>query len=423
MTSQATTSTSPGGDRVWRELWVPGLAALVAFRILLPLITLAASPDRIPLLPRYDGVHLNGDANGFYEAVTNLFDAFRSVMVGAFGVAVLLTFAVSLVGAAWAWRRGWRAVAVLLPAAVVSAAVTLIVNDTAAPGAAVIGWPLAWALGLLPLPALGLELTPDRAFPVGLALGLAANGVTTVATAYLGLRASRHHSVGLAAAGLFATWPVWVGLIAGRTAWENGQWNVDAGLHLYTEPLSTMLVVVTLAVLLGPTPGEVAATASGLALGFATVVKLTNGLIGLVLVPLVAARYGLRRATALAAGGVVALPIVIAWWPKGYVQIYDGAIAPVPAYSLAYVSANWRSSTVFTPLMLLVLVLPALVGVMGVDGWYARSALIAPIIVTVLAYSAYFVTNQHPRFLYGALPPLFVLQAAGARLIVGRIRQ
>lgn len=413
---------STGRDRrLSRALWAPCLAALVAFRILVPLTVLAAAPARMPLLPRYDGVHFSGDATGYYEAISNFYAAFRSVLVGGLGLGVLAAFAFSLIGAAWAWRRGWRAVALLLPAAVVSVAVTLVVHETAAPGAPVIGWPLAWALGLFPLPALGLELTPDRAFPLGVALGVAANGVTTVATAYLGLRASGRHSVGLAAAALFATWPAWVGVVAGHDAWENGQWNVDAGLHLYTEPLSTMLVVVTLAVLLGPPPGEAAATASGLALGFATVVKLTNGLIGLALVPLVAARYGLRRAAALAAGGLVALPIVIAWWPKGYVQIYDGAIAPVPAYSLDYVGANWRSSTIFTPLMLLLLCLPALAGVLGIDGWYARSVLVAPVAVTVLAYSAYYVTNQHPRFLYVALPPLFVLWAAGARSIAGRI--
>jgi hypothetical protein len=376
----------------------------------------------MPLLPRYDGIHFNGDANGYYEAVSNLFAAFRSVLMGGLGAVLLAVLASSVVVAVWSWRRGWRALALLLPAAVVSITVTLIIRETAAPGAAVVGWSLVWAAALFPLPALGLELTPDRAFPVGVVLGLAANGITTVATAYLGLRASRRHSVGIAAAGLFATWPVWVGLIAGHRAWENSQWNIDAGLHLYTEPVSTMLVVVALAVLLGPAPGEGAAAASGLALGFATVVKLTNGLIGLVLVPLVAIRYGVRTAAVFAAGGLVSVPIVLAWWPKGYVQIFDGAIAPVPAYSLDYVGVNWRSSTIFTPLMLLLLVLPSLLGIIGIEGWYARSALAAPVVVTALAYSAYFVTNQHPRFLYVALPFVFVLWAAGARLVALRTR-
>ena len=113
-----------------------------------------------------------------------VFASVRVVLVGGLGIAVLAVLVLSLVGAVVAWRRGWRAVALLLPAVIVSGTVTLVIHDTPAPGAAVIGWPLAWGLALFPLPALGLELTPDRAFPVGLAIGLAANGVTTVATAY-----------------------------------------------------------------------------------------------------------------------------------------------------------------------------------------------------------------------------------------------
>jgi hypothetical protein len=399
------------------ELWVPVLAALAVFRIVLPLTTLAAAPDRMPLLPRYDGVHFNGDANGYYEAISNLFAAYRSVLGAAAGFAAPVLLAGAILAGAWSWRRGWHAVGLLLPAVAVSVGVTLIIGETAAPGAPVIGWSLAWAAALFPLPALGLELTPDRAFPVGVALGLLANSVTTVATGYVGLRASHRHSVGLAAAGLFATWPVWVGLVVGQRAWENGQWNVDAGLHLYTEPLSTMLVVVSIAALLGSALGEGRATASGLALGFATVVKLTNGLIGLALVPLVAVRFGLLRAALVAVGGIVSLPIVIAWWPRGYVQIYDGAIAPVPAYSLDYIGPNLRTSTIFTPLLLAVLLVPALVGIVGIDGWYARSVLVTPIVVTALAYTAYYVTNQHPRFFYVALPFAFVLAAAGVRLL------
>ena len=395
-------------------LWAPCLAAFVALRILVPLTVLAAAPDKMPLLPRYDGIHLNGDAPGYYQAVSELFASFAATFVGAGGVVLGAAVAASVVVGVWAWRHGRRAVALLLPAAVVSVGMTVVAHGSAAPGAPVVGWPLVWALALSPLPVVDLELTPDRAFVVGVAIGLVANGVTTVATAYLGFAATGRRSVGLAAAGVFATWPLWIGAVAGR-AWENGQWDVDAGIHLYTEPLSTMLVIVSLAMLLRMPPGEAATTASGLALGFATVVKLTNGLIGLVLVPLVAVRYGLRRAVALAAGGIICLPIVIAWWPKGYVQIYDGSIAPIPAYSLDYIEPNWRTSTIFTPLLVALLVVPALVGVAAVQGWYPRSVLIAPIVVTVAAYSAYYVTYQHPRFLYVALPPLFVLQAAGIR--------
>jgi hypothetical protein len=109
---------------------------------------------------------------------------------------------------------------------------------------------------------------------------------------------------------------------------------------------------------------------------------------------------------------------VVAWWPKGYVDIYDGKIAPVPAYSLDYVHVNWLQSSIFTPRMLLVLLLPALAGIIEIAGWYARSLLVMPVVVTAAAYSAYYVTYQHPRFLFVALPPLFVLDAAGLTLVV-----
>jgi hypothetical protein len=42
--------------------------------------------------------------------------------------------------------------------------------------------------------------------------------------------------------------------------------------------------------------------------------------------------------------------------------------------------------------------------------------LVTPIVVKAAIYSLYDVTELHPRFLYGALPSLFVLEAAGAVL-------
>jgi hypothetical protein len=386
-------------------------------------MVLAASGTSLPLLPRYDYVPLDGDANGYYEAITNLFDAFRSVMLGWAGAVACVLLLAAIAGAVALWRHGLGWVAILVPAAVLALALTLVVRDIDPPGAAVIGWPLAWGASLFPLPALGVELTPDRAFPVGLALSLVANGVTTVATAYLGLRTTGRRSVGLLAAGLYASWPVWVALVSGQRAWENGQWNVDVGLHLYTEPASTALVTGSLALLAAPAPAPTAVATSGLALGFATLVKLTNGLVGLVLVPLVAVRHGARRALPLVLGGLVSVPILIAYWPKGYVKIFDGHIAPVQSYSLDYIATNLRHSTIFTPAMLLVLLPLAAVGVVTLDGWFARAVLVAPIVVTVLAVVGYFATYQHPRFYYGILPCLFVLQAAGIRAGSERLRR
>ena len=93
-------------------------------------------------------------------------------------------------------------------------------------------------------------LDDDVAFAVGLLLSLAANAVTVVATAYIGLRSTGSRAVGVAAAALYAVWPLLTRPLAGTSAWENGQWNVDVGLHLYTEPISTALVATAIALLL-----------------------------------------------------------------------------------------------------------------------------------------------------------------------------
>ena len=93
----------------------------------------------------------------------------------------------------------------------------------------------------------------------------------------------------------------------------------------------------------------------------------------------------------------------------------------MPSYSLDYISPNLRESTIFTPAMLLVLVPLALIGIASIDGWFPRSVLVAPVVVTMLGVGAYFATYQHPRFYYAMLPCVFVLQGAGARLIVRRL--
>jgi hypothetical protein len=64
-----------------------------------------------------------------------------------------------------------------------------------------------------------------------------------------------------------------------------------------------------------------------------------------------------------------------------------------------------------------VLVPLAAVGILSLIGWFQRAILVAPIIVTIVLYASYYVTNQHPRFYYVILPSVFVLFAAGAVLI------
>jgi hypothetical protein len=346
------------------------------------------------------------------------------VLIGWIGVAALVLIICFSSAAVILWRGGVRWLAVLLPASAVSLVAGVLVYEMAAPGAGVIGWPLAWALSLAPLPVLHIPLTPDRAFPTGFAISLAANAATVVATALVGVRATGRRSVGLIAAGLYATWPLWVGIVAGTRAWENGQWLVDVGLHLYAEPISTALFVVSLALLLHPRPSALSTAVAGLLLGFGTAVKLTNGPVAATLVVIVAIQFGVRRAAILALGGIVSAPVVFGFWSNGYVDTASGLGVDVGAlYQWQFISNNARTSTIFTGTMLLVIVPLAVAGIAFPMGWFRRAILIAPIVVTIASFCAYYVTNQHPRFYYVILPSLFVLQASGAVVAWDAIRR
>ena len=221
MTSTSTRVASTAADTVW----VSTLAALVALRVMIPLAVLAAAPGRIPLLPPYKYAPLGGDSARYYQGAVNLLAATDGVLGGWIGVAAiamtLLFGAASLI----LWRADIRWLAILLIALAPSLVLGVLVNKMASPSAPVIGWPIAWAIPLLPLHLLHIGITPDRAFPLGLGLSLIANAIIVVATAVIGLRATGRHSVGLIAAGLYATWPIWVGLVAGGQACA--EWTVD----------------------------------------------------------------------------------------------------------------------------------------------------------------------------------------------------
>ena len=152
--------------------------------------------------------------------------------------------------------------------------------------------------------------------------------------------------------------------------------------------------------------------------------KLTNGPIAAALVLLVGLRSGVRTAAIVTLGALVSTPIVLGFWGKGYVdKSAVGGVDLGALYQWRFVSANLRTSTIFTGTMLLVLVPLATVGLLTLAGWFRRSLFIAPIVVTIAAYAGYYVTNQHPRFYYVILPIVFVLQAAGAiaiRRLAGR---
>jgi hypothetical protein len=404
---------------------VVALAGLAALRTSIPLAALAASDDQLPGLPRYRFVALSGDATGFYAAT-------REFMASWGRLPVALVAALALVGLLGGallvriWRRRpdrrpWVVVAAALGTASI---VSVGISQMDAPGAAVFGWPLVWTLPMLPYRALGGPLDPEIAFGFGLVLSLAANVVTLVATAYAGLYATGRRSVGLCAAGLFAAWPLLTGLIGGSRAWENGTWEVDAGLHLYTEPLSTALVATSLMLLLHPSLTDLRLATAGVALSVATAVKLSNGLIAALALLVLGVELGARRVVPFLAGALSFAPVVIAYWPLGYVPIFDNPVSfPRDPFSASYVVRSWSESLLFTPRTLLILLPLAIVGALAVRRSLARTLLLVWTLLNAVFYSFYAVTPLHPRFLHASLPSLFVLEAAGAAALLALARR
>lgn len=397
-----------------RRSWASFLACCVAVRILVPLAVLAAAPTKLPLAPSYTYAPLNGDSFDYFHALANLYAAAPVVFHGWLALASVVLLLCFGVAGELARRGGVRWLAAVLWALAPALVLAVLVDDMAGPGAGVIGWPLVWAAVTLPLPILRVATNPDRAFVFGLAASLAANAITIVATAWLGLRLSGRRLVGLLAAALLATWPLWMSLVAGSQAWDNGQWNVDVGLNLYTEPVSTALVTVALLLVAGERLSETAAVVAGLLLGFATVVKLTDGLIAAAIVVVVAFGRGPARGGLVALGGLVSLPIVLGYWSKGYTdEGQQGLVPPGGRYQWRFLHENLTGSSVFTVWMLLLLLPLAVLGFLALRGRFARALLAAPIAVTVAAYATYYWTAQHPRFFYVVLPEVFVLMAAG----------
>lgn len=387
------------------------VAALAVVRMLIPVVALAGSGHDLPLLPPYAYAPLNGDAQGFYSAM-------RAVIAAAPHVhpALILLEALLLVVAGTILARTWRLpgrrwVGVLVLSVAVSIGASLVVSAIErSTGAAVVGWSLVWALLLFPFRLLGAAWPgDDLAFAVGFGLSLLCVAATTVATAVLALRLTHRRAVAVAAAAAWALWPLYVAPLAGRSAWENGQWNVDVGLHLYTEPFSTALVACALALVAGRTCGDGAAVAAGLLLGYSTVAKLSNGLVAAVVVALLLLRRAPRPAVLVAVGTAVWMPLLGAYWPKGYVGMFGGRIAAEEdPFALAHAGHGWGDSLLFTPRFLAV-ALPLLVlGLLLATRW-ARALLGVPIAVTAAFYTFYTPFAVHPRFLYVVLPPALVL--------------
>lgn len=396
-----------------RTLTRIALLGLALFPVALALLALAASPGRlVPGLPTYRYQPHPGDAYGYYYCArevisTVLHDA--AFVAGAVLVAAALVVVTrrrtadpALRLLAWIWAAG-----------VVVGVLAERVHFT---GAAQFGWPLAWSipLGIVRLvtaqPVLGLS------FALGLALSLACNAITVVASFLVARRAGLGDAVAFAGATLVAFWPL-VSLLTGPNAATNASWQIWLGLSLYTEPLSTALVVVALALLLARPPVEPRRLVlAGALLGYATLVRLSDVLIlGCVLVAQLLWRER-SEAAATAAGAAAFGPGALLYWPKGYPALKP-PVFPKHPFELHYANAAWSHSYLWHPLVLVALVPLGLVGILRARSRPA-AVLWSCIGVTALFYTFYQLTPEHPRFLYVVLPIVLVFWAAGAVTVV-----
>ena len=414
-------SPSDDDERRWRR----ALALLVGVRVAVPIVTLAFSGHSLPGLPAYRYQPLNGDSFVYYAAAREFIASFLRVGPLVLLLAVVVVAAACVFGI-HCWRREpqRRAAAILVPAAAISLALTLPIHEMRIQGGGTIGWSMLLAVPLLPIRAVGLNPGPDVAFAFGLAFSILAIAVAVVATAYVGLYATGRRSVGLIGAAFLSFWPLVSGQLVGHSAWENGQWNVDVGLHLYTEPLSTALIVVSVAILLRPATKGAGFAVAGLAAGYATATRLTNGFVGIALAILVAVRRGPRQSIPYAVGGLISAPLVIVFWPKGYIGMFDGKAPPTfHPWALSYAGDAWGHSLLFTPRLLLILLPLFVVGCVAIRDRWVLAVVLVPIVVNAGIYSFYYVTAIHPRFLYVTLPFVFVLEAAGMLSIADAIRR
>ncbi|HEY7692973.1 MAG TPA: hypothetical protein VH816_11590 [Gaiellaceae bacterium] len=392
------------------------LGALVVVAVGIPLAALAASGQALPDMPKFEYDGLSGDATGYYAASRQLISKAASPSGAVLALALLAVLAALAV----AVRRGrlalhWALVAACLA---LSAAVAILVARMSAPGAAVIGWSLVWSIPLLPLRGAG-ALREHLAFDVSVGLSLVAIAGTVVCTAAIGRAATGKRWLGVGAAALYAFWPLLVRPVSGTKAWENGSWHVLVGLAAYTEPLSTFLVAAALALIVAVAPTPLRMTLAGIALGLATLVKVSNGLLAAVIALVCLVYLGGRLTLPLVAGGLAFLPVLIAYWPLGYPEIKgESAEKPTFVSSLDAAAHTWIDSLAFSPRTLAVLVPVAVVGAFFVRSRMVLWLLVLPVLVNAAFYTAYEHTAEHPRFLYVSLPAVFVLWAAGATGIV-----
>lgn len=388
---------------------------LAAFPVLLALLALAASPHRLlPGLPHYRYEPHPGDAYGYYYCAREVISAAlrdAPIIFVALLVAAGLVFLSRRVTA----DPAWRLLAWFWAAGVLAAVVAERVHFT---GAAQFGWPLAWSIPLGVVRAVSAQPPLGVSFAIGLVLSLACNAVTVVSSFVVARRAGFGEALAFAGAALVAFWPL-LSLLTGPHAASNASWQIWLGLSLYTEPLSTALVITALALLLARPLDRRRAVTAGALLGYATLVRLSDVLIlGCVLAALLLRRERLE-ALATAAGAAAFAPAVLFFWPKGYPSLKP-PIFPKHPFELHYARAAWGSSYLWHPWVIVALVPLALIGILRARP-RAAAMLWSCVGATALFYTFYEVTPEHPRFLYVVLPIVLLFWAAGLAVVFGGV--
>ena len=404
--------------------WLLWLGALAAVRAAIPLVALAFG-GALPGFPSYSYEGPRGDANGYIDTA-------RAIISAAAGLGLLLPvfFAVLVagaLGARWAWRRhpGDRHWVIAASAGLLScllAAVILNLDGQASAGA--VGWPLLLSLPLVPFRVIGW-IDDEVAVGVGIALAIVANTVTIFATAFIGHRVTGSRRVGIAAAALFTFWPFLTWLLLGEQTWENSAWAIDAGLELYTEPVSTALVAGGLALALVRGRPPWALVTAGIVFGYATAVRPTNIVFAAAAAILFASERDWRSVGRLVVGGVAVLPIMLAFLPKK--RGYDLELARdetgLPLWSNDYLITTFTDSTVYRPLLLVLLLPLVAIGVLALRSRPVALMLLGGVLANAAIYSFFRATWEHPRYLQAGLPALLVLWSAGAAWVADHARR
>jgi len=402
-------------------LW---LGALAAVRAAIPLVALAFG-GLLPGFPSYSYEGPRGDANGYIAAARALISA--GAGLGLLLPVLFVVAVAGLLGARWAWRRypgdrHWVIAASAALASCLLAAVILNLEGQAPAGA--VGWPLLLSLLLVPFRVVGW-IDDEVAVAVGIAIAIVANAVTIFATAFIGYRATGSRRIGTAAAALFTFWPFLVWLIIGKRTWENSAWAIEAGLELYTEPVSTACVAagIALALVRGRPPW--ALVTAGIIFGYATAVRPTNIVFAIAAAILFAAERDWRSTGRFVAGGVAVLPIMLAFLPKK--RGYDLELARdetgLPLWSNDYLASTFTDSSVWRPLLLALLLPLVVVGVMALRSRPVALMLLGGALANAAIYSFFRATFEHPRYLQAGLPALLVLWTAGAAWLADPARR